>query len=446
MFTKCLPSEEIEAVLAEVLSECADVLERGLGADIARMDDHRLLGTQALFEFWAVDTWARLVNLPQGVFDPWKLYGHLEKDVANMTLSRLAQCYIHTRDAKAVIVFGIVRESTRFFQLEIDRRYKTHPNAPVMASFLDNSTSWDSASRVLKSIRNAMATVTAKNNWRRPPSVFLATRSFPGRRNTPSPNLEDLRQEALRIIIEVYHKNQEALVTGVDSLPQPLGAFRKASNPLWEDYSQKMCRVLVDEAVKTRLPLLSEEMEKAPLTVYNKFCDLDNKQTIEWPMPSNEKEEMKKPEVEGETGKIEEEGMKKKTVKRVKRLLTFSDLEENKDGDDETADSLDQIFYNAMNRPHAELIGDQFKHCDGVRVIEEKEEELLDKVNRENIFSMLDRLHGHPKVKARVRKCLIAIILEGKTPKEALEISGLSPRTFTHYVKRLHQKSKKRNP
>lgn len=396
--------------------------------DLTQWDGKQLIATCRTFEFWCVDALARLIRLPEGDFDVWKLYEKLEEIAAGLTFEELAECYHQSNDLKSVIALAILRMDVEVLQREVQRRLTNRTIGNLLAYVLDHTEDPDGYSKLLKAVGRMISGLIAKMRWKPSPGIVELLKSLRKDYHTERVNDNTEKQnEALLFILEKYDALKKVLLTE-EPFTTSMIADRKPSNALWEARSSEVLKKLIEEAVRVRLPLLRGDMEEIPLRIYNYQKSLDGHETVKHRDPKNPK---------------------KRIVR--KRFLSFPFAESESDDEHEAATVEDRFFFEAMRNPLADQFSDQFKDKSPdyiEQIILESEQkqlygknyETIDTDSKQKILNLLSmNFEGQKRVEVKFRK-YIELRLQGKSDKEALKKSGLSPRTKTHHILKLREK------
>lgn len=435
---------QVQGNLKEILQELYNEQKSRLG-DLTQWSPQRLIIYSQSFEFWCVDALIRLIGLVEGKILDWlDIYRRVEKIAIGLTIEDLAKLYLQTHDAESVKALALLHIDVEAIQGEIQRRREPLRMGKAFSYLIDNKLDESALVSVLN--------ITGENifglcmGWPLSPGkkdMLEALRE--GKYASRKEDHEKLKSDVLCKILDFYSQLQEAIELGnIDAIPfSMVGIFRPVNNPAWEEKAPSMLKEMIEDVTRIRLPILDGSMEEAPRKVYNSHRTEDRRGFITY----KHQKVCKKcggsqlddsPSCPDCGGDWEE--------KKVGRsLLTRDRDEEDENYIEEEHDRFNfrelktEIISNGYGKNKKY---DVFIKPDWL-VREEKEEEMIKPLFREEIFELIKASFvKKTKTNRKVIKALELILFKEWTEQEAIKEVKLPPRTWSDYSRKFPLKLK----
>ncbi len=386
----------------EILTEEIRVLSLGQKArlgEVSQWDNEGLIVMDQSFAFWCADAMIRLIGVEESPETNWlEVYQEALDRAAGLTLDILADGFLKLRDAKSFIGLITLHLDRGATLREFNKRIIACKFGRAMMTFLAdrNETSVDGLFNEIRSGAKGLAKqkILPKeyiSDLREQLKVPFRISFDHQEKDTH----KDTHQDALLTIMERYGEIGKKIKTkdwsqGLYSL---FSEFRKMEGSAWERIAPGMLAEMTRKSLELFLPILEGKLENMPYEVCKNHIN-SIRQDLSWKV--------------NQSWKNLSEGQEEESNRRSLKFW----------GEKQVA-PLDWNIKDDKT-PEGEILQREEGEFFGLLKIKQTLEELISKAEKPE--QLREAFH---------------LMEEGKTQKEAAEITGLSDRTLRHYQSKL---------
>jgi len=383
--------------------------------NLAEWSNEGLLVMDQALAFWCADGIIRLLGVEESPKINWKkIYEEALNFASQLNLESLAKLYLQTGDAttiRALIICHLDRAATL---AEFNKRFGSFRTENKIINFLYGENK-HIESPVLKQIdydikglyklkmipkETASEIIDLGKSLRPPLRIFQKEKGIDKREDSE----KDDRQETILKVLEYYQRARRSIkVKEWNNIRSDLiGEFRKIEGSGWEKVAPGLLRQLIKKGLEIYLPALEGNLKNIPYQVYREKmktsrAEMDSKVERTW-----RKLEKKAREDEGDahTRNLKSWGKKRRL-------------------DVENPIDLQEKGLHDYRNPEDKLL--------------EIEQENNKNEKIEWIEKEISKLITKAKKPEAVREAF-RLLREGKTEKQAAEMSGIDSRTIRNYL------------